>query len=328
APCSQFEQHKSLLKKQLMDSLDTDDLKNLLSRLITYYSVREGKVENVSFNLNELINKKELEENINKYQKKVSGLKFDKKNFSFSPTSLETYDDCPKKYELQHIFQMPERGFTEFSGASTGSFIHEVLEIGVKEMFDSEKQFQDKAKELSTKPEWKGIDLEDVNGLIKVFWARQKGKYDKKTLVEKWINIELDGFKFNGKVDRIDFTGKANEVEIIDYKTNAKAIEPKKRAWQLGFYAIGAKKELGLKPIKLTLEMLRLEKPLEADIDEDENVTSGRTKAFNIKEVEKELIQTANKIMKDYEGEFLPAKDEAPCRYCKLKFYCPKWEEK
>ncbi|MFA6420569.1 MAG: hypothetical protein WCW13_07230, partial [archaeon] len=73
---------------------------------------------------------------------------------------------------------------------------------------------------------------------------------------------------------------------------------------------------------------LRLEKPLEAELDKEGNVTSGRTKGFNIKDVEKELIETANKIMNNYEGEFIPTKDENNCRNCKLKFYCPKWEEK
>ncbi|MFA6064931.1 MAG: ATP-dependent DNA helicase [archaeon] len=327
APCSQFEQHKSLLKKQLIDSLDTDDINNLLSRLVTYYSVREGKVDNFNINLDKLVDKKELETHINKHLSKISGLKFDKNNFTFSPTALETYDDCPKKYELQNIFQMPERGFTEFSGASTGSFMHKLLEIGVKEMFDSKEMFIVKAKQMSTEPEWKGIDLEDVNALIYVFWARHRGRYNNKTLTEQKLFLELGGFKFFGITDRIDFLN-SKDIEIIDYKTNTNPIEPKKRAWQLGFYAIGAKKALKLNPTKLTLEMLRLEKPLEAELDEEGNVTSGRTKGFNINEIEKELIETANKIMKDYEGEFIPTKDEKNCRFCKLKFYCPKWEEK
>ena len=48
----------------------------------------------------------------------------------------------------------------------------------------------------------------------------------------------------------------------------------------------------------------------------------------HIKEVEKELIECAQNIMKDYEGEFLPTDDEGKCRFCKYKFYCPRWEEK
>ena len=77
----------------------------------------------------------------------------------------------------------------------------------------------------------------------------------------------------------------------------------------------------------LRLEMLRLEKPFEAEVDKDGNVTAGRAKGFNIKEVEKELIDCAGKIMKDYEGEFLPTENEAKCRYCGYKFYCPRCSE-
>ena len=31
------------------------------------------------------------------------------------------------------------------------------------------------------------------------------------------------------------------------------------------------------------------------------------------------------KIVADYEGEFLPVKEDAPCKFCGYKFYCPKW---
>ena len=127
------DQHKDLLKKQLIESLDMDNFETLLSRLMTYYSVREGKIEDHKIDIKKLIDKKELEGQINKHKKNISSLKFDKANFTFSPTALEVYDDCPKKYELAHIFQMPERGAFEWSGASTGSFIHELLETGVKE---------------------------------------------------------------------------------------------------------------------------------------------------------------------------------------------------
>ena len=327
APCSMFEQHKSLLKKQLIDSLDVDDMKTLLSRLILYHSVREGNTEKYDIDLNKLVDKKEIEKNINKHHKNISSLKFDKANFTFSPTALETYDDCPKKYELQHIYQMPERGAFEWSGASTGSFIHELLEIGVKELYDKKEQFMKKAEEMSKEEEWSGIDMKDVKSLVDVFWARHKGKYNKNTLTEQKLPVELGGYKFFGITDRVDII-KGKDVEIVDYKTNQDPIPPKKRAWQLGFYAIGAKKTLGLNPVRLTLEMLRLDKPFVAEIDKDGNVTSPRVQPFNINDVEKELVDCAKKIVHDYETEFLPAKDDNKCRFCKYKFYCPKWEEK
>jgi hypothetical protein len=52
----------------------------------------------------------------------------------------------PKKYELQQIFQMPGRGAFGFSAADTGTFIHEVLEFGVKNCFDSKNNSSKKQK--------------------------------------------------------------------------------------------------------------------------------------------------------------------------------------
>lgn len=42
APCSMFEQYKSMLKNQLIEYLDSEYFQTLLSRLITYHAIREG----------------------------------------------------------------------------------------------------------------------------------------------------------------------------------------------------------------------------------------------------------------------------------------------
>ena len=76
APCSMHDQHKDLLKKQLIESLDMDNFETLLSRLMTYYSVREGKIEDHKIDIKKLIDKKELEGQINKHKKNISSLKF------------------------------------------------------------------------------------------------------------------------------------------------------------------------------------------------------------------------------------------------------------
>jgi len=328
APCSKFEQFKSLLKNQFIEALDADDFDNLLSRLMTYYAVREGEI-NEDFNKikdwTSIVDRTELERHIKMGCDKCSCLRFDPSIFTFSPTALLDYKDCPKRYELKHIFQMPERGAFEISGATTGSFVHDLLESGVKNQFKSKAEFVSKAEEMEKLPEWEGIDMADVKSLLDVFWARHVGRYDDKSKVEEWLNIEIEGLRFNGKFDRIDFLSE-NDVEVIDYKTNKNEITPDKRAWQLGFYAVAIKKQYGYNPIKLTLEMLRLEKPFEADVDKDGNVTSGRAKGFNINEVEKELVECAKSIVKDYEGEFKVAEKDDPCRNCGYKFYCPKWD--
>lgn len=326
APNSRFEQYKTILKKQVIESMDTDDIESILSRVLIYYSVREGEIRKINIDLNKLVNKNELETHITNHHKKKSGLKFDKQNFVFSPSALMTYDDCPKKYELQNILNMPQRGAFGWSSADTGSFVHKLFEIGVKEMFDKKESYFEKAKELAQTPQWKGVDLDDVSQLIDIFWERHKGRYNEKTLTEQSIDVDIGGYRFYGIIDRIDFLDDGS-VEIIDYKTNKEQIIPRKRALQLGFYAIGAKKKYAWNIKKLTLEMLRLEKPIETEIMPNGDVNAGRSKGFNLKEIEKEIIDIAEKIIHNYEHEFLPT-EEDKCRYCGYKFYCPRWEEK
>jgi len=326
APSSRFEKFKSTLKKQLIECIDSDDFNSMLSRLITYHAVREGKIEDYSkmVDWDKAVDKKVLQEYIKIGADKRSALVFDRAAHKLSPTALLTYDECPKKYELSYIFQMPERGAVKFA-QTTGSFVHRVLEKGVKEGFKTKEEFLKIAREFSQNPAYSDVDIEDVNKLIETFWVRHAGRYDNRSLVEGVLSMESGGFKFTGKFDRIDFISDS-DVEIIDYKTEKYPVNPRRRAWQLGFYAIAAKRQMNVNPVKLTLEMLRLEKPYEAEVDSEGNARAGRSQGFNINDVEKELVECAKNIERDYESEFLPAKNDEPCRGCGYKFYCPKWE--
>jgi len=324
APYSKFEKMKYLLKKQIIDNLDSEKIDSLMSRLLLYYSVREKSVVDGG-DISKLVDKKAFDKHIKMDKERCSCVDFDRDNFHFSPTHLITYLDCPKKYELQNILHMPARGAFEWSGASVGSFVHKLLEDGVRNKFSDKKTYLAHALELSKLPEWKGVDLADVNHLVNVFWSRNKSKIDDKSLVEQNLSFSMDGFKFFGIADRIDFLND-NDVEIVDYKTNKQAVDPKKRAIQLGFYAIAVKECMGLNPVKLTLDMLRLEKPVEAIVSDNGDVNPvGRAKGFNIDDVKAEILQCCRDIIRDFEGEFLPTQDDNKCRFCGFKFYCPKW---
>jgi DNA helicase-2/ATP-dependent DNA helicase PcrA len=314
---SKYEDYKSLVKKQILDSLDHEDFNSLVNRLSLYFTLRDELVPVLKHDIDE----KELKKQLEKVKTGKSMVKFDKDNFTFSPTALLEYDSCPKKFELGKILQMPERGAFKLGAASAGSLIHEVLEEGVKNGFDSLEQFEDLANTKSKLNQYKGIDFADVKKLLKIFWLRNKGTYDKNTLTEYKLSVDIDGLKFYGIADRVD--RKKDSDIIIDYKTQKEPLDTKERSWQLGYYAIAAKK-LDLNPKKVILEMLRQEKPVIMDIDGD-NVSAGRLKGFSLKEVEKELIETAKKIINDYETEFKPVEDDGPCRNCRYKFYCPKW---
>jgi len=331
SPNSEFEQLKSRLKDQLIESLDAADFPEILSRAITYHAVRDRNIPDyhklVEEDWDQILDKEALEKRVAIGKTRTSGVKFDPKMLRFSPTALQTYETCPKKYELRQIFRMPERGdFDGDDSTSMGSFIHEVLQQGVGQGFSSEKEFVDLAREMSKEKAWTGVDLEDANKLLTVFWRRNSGTYDSRSMCEKELSVSLDGFHFYGIADRIDYLTNGG-VRIVDYKTGRSNISPKDRATQLGFYAIGVREALGLTPKKLVLDFLRKDKPFEVELDGDK-ADAGRSKGFNLDVVRKELVETAQKIASDFESEFLPIVDDSPCFMCGYKFYCPKWEER
>ena len=330
APNSEFERLKSRLKDQLIESLDDGSFPDILGRAVAYHAVREKAVADyrklIEDGWDDVFDREALGELVARNSSKTSGVKFDPKMLTFSPSALMAYDECPKKYELGQVFRMPERGGSDRGAATMGSFVHEVLRLGVSRTFTTETQFLDLAAELAGQKEWEGVDLDDARRMLRVFWKRNAGTYDSRSLCEKRLSVELGGFRFSGVADRIDFLTD-RDVRIIDYKTGRHAISPKDRETQLGFYAIAVKEVLGLEPRRLVLEMLKLEKPFVAQVDGSEaKADAGR--GFDLDAVKKNLIKTTGAIADDFENEFLPTEEDAPCYGCGFKFYCPKWEER
>jgi DNA helicase-2/ATP-dependent DNA helicase PcrA len=327
SPTSKFEKHKTELKKQLMESLDTEELPSIVERAIYYLACRDEKVIDFKTLLAKVqVNQTELQKHLERLEKESSLLKFDDK-IILSPSSMNDYEECPKRFELKHLLQMPEQGSfdEELKGSSMGSFVHKVLENGVKKNYTSKEEFISEATKLKEQQEWETIPLEKVEPLIEVFWERNKGKYSKESICEMKLPFEMEGFKFYGIADRIDKL-EDGSVEIIDYKTNKNPVDKAKRELQLGFYALALQSK-GYKVKYLTLDMLKLEKPIIYELGEDgwARDTLGQSHPFKLEDVKKRILETAKAIKRDFETEFKVVDDENKCRYCRLKFYCPKW---
>lgn len=226
------------------------------------------------------VSEEEMKEHLARAEDGRSSLVFDPKEHSFSPTSLDAYDECPKKYELKHLYGLPERGAYdgEPGRADMGSFIHKVLEEGVDAGYKTEKEYLDHADRMLADPEWDGLDREDAHDLIKVFWIRNREKIMKGSETEVELRVEIGDFRFYGKADRADPL-KDGTWAVTDYKTGNGEIPPKKRARQMGFYAIALGKT-GRRVSRITLDMLAQKKPIEYDVDKDGNAKSlGRERA-------------------------------------------------
>ncbi|MEK6856297.1 MAG: ATP-dependent DNA helicase [Nanoarchaeota archaeon] len=238
-----------------------------------------------------------------------------------SPSSLKLFDECQKKFEYKYLYNMPDKKPPSWEALKLGSFIHLVLEKGVSLGFKSAEKFLEFAKELSLQEDWADINFEETETLIKVFFERNKGRYNEKTKTEQSLFINLEGFEFMGFADRIDFS--ETGAEIIDYKTGKTPISPKERNWQLGYYALAAKERYGTIS-KVVLDMLKLDKPLEFVIDEKGEavcITSDRIEGFNIYQVKDELIEVARRIQKAHKSGFKPCPVEKNCDFCNEYVY-------
>ncbi len=237
----------------------------------------------------------------------------------FSPSALLLFNECQKSYEYKYVYNMPEKKTISWEAMRLGSFVHAVLEQGVNSGLPSYDSFVNLARELHMQEDWESVELSDALKMIHVFFERNKGRYNADSRTEVQLNTLIRGFRFTGFADRIDFSGKG--AEIIDYKTGKSPVPPKHREWQLGYYALAAKKRYG-NVSKVSLDMLRMEKPLEFEIDRkgEASATNGEMH-FNIYSVEDELVETAKKIMEAKKSGFKPCPIEKNCAFCNEYVY-------
>ncbi|MDP4039788.1 MAG: ATP-dependent DNA helicase [Candidatus Pacearchaeota archaeon] len=241
----------------------------------------------------------------------------------FSPSALQMFDECEKKYEYRYVYNMPEPTPISWDAIKLGSFVHKVLEEGVKANLKEEKQFLDLAKILNSEEKWQFVEISDALPLIKIFFHRNKNKYNENSLTECYLKANLSGLDFRGYADRIDIINKNKDLEIIDYKTGRTYIKPKYRNWQLGFYALAAKSSGVGNPRRLTLETLQHETPITFDLDENGNAKEIHSKMtfFNLNEVKEEIMETAKKILEAKKSGFKPCPVEKNCPFCEEWIY-------
>ncbi len=238
---------------------------------------------------------------------------------TFSPSALLLFSECEKKYEYKYKYKMPEEKIISWEELRLGSFIHLVLEKGVESKLKALNEFLGLARDLSEEEEWESINLEEAEQLVRVFYERNKDKFNEYSRTEQQLKTKIEELNFVGFADRIDFH--QDGIEIIDYKTGKSSIPPKNRNWQLGYYILAAS-EIG-KVKKVTLDMLKQEKPLEFEVLDTGVVkaTNSSRMEFNINEVKKELIEEAKKILHAYKTSFKPCPIEKNCEFCNEYIY-------
>ena len=231
---NELEREKNRCIQLLIESLDKD-LEEAVHYLMVYRALRDGGCRNYLEEMQQkwsLIDPAEKAGEIfSKMQTRSNGLRFNPKAFGFSFSALKVYENCPRQYELQEILRMPSRKNEDSTGVlAKGSFVHEVLEIAVKEKVSEKQALYKIIEALHKKPDWMYVDLELTFPLFEVFWLRNKDRISNNLMVEKWFSVPIDDFIFKGKIDRVDLLDSSRkEVEIIDYKTGKYDVSPEDR---------------------------------------------------------------------------------------------------
>jgi DNA helicase II / ATP-dependent DNA helicase PcrA len=279
----------------------------------------EEPLEKIGVGIDGVLKSKDFDSKINEVVKN-SARNVSNGKVSFSPSSLLLFQDCQKKYEYRYVYNMPEPKSLNWEVMLLGSFVHRVLEMGVKLEYSGLKEFENLARKMHMEPDWEGVDISDALHLVKVFYERHRGRYNGESRTEQILATELGGINFRGFADRVDFD--SDGISIVDYKTGRSNVPPRSRDWQMGYYALAAS-SLG-KVKRITLEMLRHEKPLEFVLDDKGNaraVNSSRMGGFNIYEVEGELVRAAHSVLEAYKKGFNACSVEKNCEFCNEYVY-------
>ncbi len=325
-----LEREKAFRKKLLIDSLDSSDFNESMKNMLLYQALKLGKALDFKeiFNSNwEKINPVLDAENIlDKIKENKNGLKFNPATMTFSYSSISSYEQCPRQYELAELLRMPTRDSEDSTGAMRrGNFVHKVLEKAVSEKITSKDRLYEIRDTVAREPEFKGVDLEASTGALDVFWERNKNTIANNLMVEQRFTVPLGGFNFKGFIDRVDLIpGTKDEVEIIDYKAGKYEPGPVERGRQLLLYARGIEHIYPrYKVKKLTLELLNLPNPRTFELTggKYESAGSSRMEGLDGNAID-DMIEIAKNIAHDYENGFERTKDEKACGECGYRLYC------
>ena len=242
---------------------------------------------------------------------------------SWSYSRICAFDDCPYKFYLKYICYPNVKEASRFY-ASYGSFIHNILEryfLGEIAKEDLQMEFLTKfeGSVKGHRPKQKTVDKYISDGSS--YFAHFKGLPFKTIAIEDTFNFDINGTKFNGRLDYIGEDDEGNLV-IVDHKShNLKNRSKRKKPTlndqeidkmlrQLYIYSYGLKETTGKLPTKLCFNCFRCNTLIEEE--------------FNSKAYE-DAINWALKTIDDIKGttDFYPNVDYFYCNnICGVEYDC------
>ncbi len=267
-----------------------------------------------------------------------------------SATQLETYSQCPAKYFFLNRLRMrAPLSFKDSYALVLGQTVHLALETSCKEKFpftleELNTHYANALKEYLPEDESSASHQTILNSQFKLIADR--AMVLEKTLTEQFgegspiliedsFELEIEGLKFTGKIDRVDL--RDGKIVILDYKTGNVDFTPehirKGANFQALLYILAVEKKLN-KPLSgmlfYDLKQGELKRGLlieeEVSKEAKKSITRGHT--LSLEKFEALKADGINQIkllaQKMNSGVFAPEPSQDKCGYCEARLMCRK----
>jgi len=231
----------------------------------------------------------------------------------FSPSKLNTFDECQLKYKYKYIHYLKENynETTSKDALHYGSYIHKVLEDGVE--CTTVEELREHAERLRDNYEFKGREA-DTEKCLKNFLKFNEKLTETVSTEMRFKESVLEDLEVNGIIDRV-VKGSSGKFLVIDYKTSKR--EKTKRELfsdpQLMIYAAAIAKIYKVSINEITVAHFY---PLTG------NLVTVSYLPTHVKNFIKRLDEKKWHIRKKKIGEFKP-RINMFCDWCGYKGICP-----
>ena len=229
-------------------------------------------------------------------------------------TQISRYQSCPLCYKLQYIDGLKQKDKWYFSFGITMHLCAEFffkVRVPPPPSLDELLQFYERNwlpkgyKSAEEEAKYKTYGEE----MLTKFWEIHSADFRMPLAVERIFNIDIDGRKLRGFIDRVDKL-KSGGLAIIDYKTNKElfTIDDVNKDLQLTLYQLAAEQLWQLPVKKLTMYHLRSNTPC----------SCGPRDEAQLEQARQLVLEVAENIAK----QRFPAVENQNCP-CDFPEHCP-----
>lgn len=257
--------------------------------------------------------------------------KYEIKKASYS--QLESFKSCPRKYQYQYIYKIPQK---PSAALSFGITLHATLNKFYKLVDQYQKREEQPALLPEMQEELQALSLETLLQMYEESWIpygydgkghmntrKKRGEemlteyYEKfkdyfgqPLFLEKSFTLPVGPYKIGGRFDRVDSVGEgSNIVEIFDYKTGRiKTQKDVDKDLQLSIYALAAREVFKKEVEKLSLYFLDGNQKIETTRSDEQ-----------LEKAKEEIIKIIDEINS---SNFAPKPNKIMCKYCDYRSIC------